>query len=567
MVANWQLDVLCTLAAAWNVTTPQQCGTNAPKSDPNDLCTLADSWNVTISACDSGRLVTSGSSTISSSISTTSGAANSTISGTASSAISTTSDDASNSTIIVTETAPAVSTATGTASAAPPPANVTSAGADPSATPFANSTIPVAQGATVGSTILVLVRSSDNAYAVTSGLDAYGIPYEIAQVPQDGFQLPTLNTTNHGNYGGIISLSELAYDYGGGNWHSGISADQYTSIYNYQLAYGVRFVRIDAFPQPAFGTTPASQGVGCCGADVEQLISLTNNTGFATANIKTDAAMSTKNMYHYPAAITDSSTTWEVAKYSPAGAFTQDTTAAVINDFSGRQQMVWFGSWATEWSPTSNFLQHAYIHWMTRGLFLGARKTYLSTQIDDVHLTTIMYSPNDKRFRLRPEDLVNHIAWTKDINSRMPAGSEYFIELGHNGNGDIIAAVNGSTDCDPANAIYYDYPDATALEYQKPLGTGTDLWPTTPAQYSWSLACAKYDALANWFTTPENRDAFAHISHTFSHLPQNNITYSDANKEITFNQAWLKQIGIDQGKRFSSKGLIPPAITGKKVLQ
>ena len=30
--------------------------------------------------------------------------------------------------------------------------------------------------------------------------------------------------------------------------------------------------------------------------------------------------------------------------------------------------MVWFLGWATEWSQTSNYLQHAYIHWMTRGL-------------------------------------------------------------------------------------------------------------------------------------------------------------------------------------------------------
>jgi len=76
------------------------------------------------------------------------------------------------------------------------------------------------------------------------------------------------------------------------------------------------------------------------------------------------------------------------------------------------------------------------------------------------------------------------------------------------------------------------------------------------------LACAKYDRLADWFTVPENRDAYAHVSHTFTHLPQNNITYSDAEKEITFNQAWLKQIGIDQGDKFSGKSLIPPAITG-----
>lgn len=94
--------------------------------------------------------------------------------------------------------------------------------------------------------------------------------------------------------------------------------------------------------------------------------------------------MSTANMYHYPCEILDDSTTWEVAKYAPDanGVFTVDTTAAVINQFGSREQMVFFGSWATEWSPTSNFLQHAYIHWMTRGLFLGARKTVSTSPCD-----------------------------------------------------------------------------------------------------------------------------------------------------------------------------------------
>jgi hypothetical protein len=41
-----------------------------------------------------------------------------------------------------------------------------------------------------------------------------------------------------------------------------------------------------------------------------------------------------------------------------------------------------------------------------------------------------------------------------------------------------------------------------------------------------------------------------------------NATYSDASKEISFNQAWVTQIGLDTAKRWSAKGLIPPAITG-----
>lgn len=82
------------------------------------------------------------------------------------------------------------------------------------------------------------------------------------------------------------------------------------------------------------------------------------------------AKMSTAGLWHYPAIITNSSLAWEVAQFAPStdGIFTASTTAAVINNNGGQQQMVWFTSWATDWNPTSNFLQHAYIHWMTRGL-------------------------------------------------------------------------------------------------------------------------------------------------------------------------------------------------------
>lgn len=460
-------STFCTLVALLGLTSQfSQCATTkpSPTPKPKSSSTKTSTTSVAIKTSTSNRLTSTSSVQVSSSSSQVGSAASSTGNAAASSSSGVLTTSASvgtgtdQPTLSLTETAPTVTTATGITSAAPPPASAT--------TPGANTTVPnppqasaATGGVNVKSTILVLVRSADSPYSVISGLQGYGIPYEVVQVPQTGFQLPTLNSSaTQGNYGGIISLSELAYEYSTG-WSAGISTDQYNQIYAYQSAFGVRFVRIDAYPQPAFGTSPAPEQTGCCADNVEQLISFTNATGFPTANIKTGATMSTANMYHYPAVITDSSNTWEVAKYAPdaSGIFKEDTTAAIINDFGGRQQMVWFGSWATEWSPTSNFLQHAYIHWMTRGLFLGARKFYLSTQVDDVHLTTDMYYPTQgDSFRLRPADLEHFITWTADINSRMPAGSDYFVELGHNGNGDIIAATNttqGETLCNPDDAI------------------------------------------------------------------------------------------------------------------
>lgn len=84
--------------------------------------------------------------------------------------------------------------------------------------------------------------------------------------------------------------------------------------------------------------------------------------------ITSGATLSTSGLWHYPAIITDSSTTWEAAQFGPSGSFTSTTTAAVINQFGKRQQMAWFTSFATDWSTTSTFIQHSYIHWITRGL-------------------------------------------------------------------------------------------------------------------------------------------------------------------------------------------------------
>ncbi|WOO86359.1 uncharacterized protein LOC62_08G009838 [Vanrija pseudolonga] len=250
-----------------------------------------------------------------------------------------------------------------------------------------------------------------------------------------------------------------------------------------------------------------------------------------------------------------------VAMYGPesAGTFTTKTVAAVMNTVGTRQTWVWFTSWASQWSPACAFLQHAPIHWLTRGVFVGKRKTHLSPQIDDLELATDLYSPNGTTFRIRPADLDGHVSWQVDLNSRLPAGSSFRLELGHNGNGDIDVVTNptsGAGVCFPDYPVYTNDVADTALEWVKPLGTGVDAWPVE------FQTCALLDPLTTWYQTSSNRDAFAHVSHTFTHLELNNATYHDAAREIQFNEAWLTQTGIASGAHFSPHGLIPPAIIG-----
>lgn len=111
----------------------------------------------------------------------------------------------------------------------------------------------------VSNTVLVFARDSASATVATLGLQGYGIPYQTVIVPQSGVTLPTLNSSaTTGNYGGILVLSEVSYQYSTG-FLSALSTAQWTALYNYQTAFGVRMVRLDVYPGTDFGkSSPAS---------------------------------------------------------------------------------------------------------------------------------------------------------------------------------------------------------------------------------------------------------------------------------------------------------------------
>ncbi|KAF9892846.1 hypothetical protein FE257_000435 [Aspergillus nanangensis] len=419
----------------------------------------------------------------------------------------------------------------------------------------------ITSGSVLGN-ILVIAKDTASINVASSGLNGYGIPFTPLIVPQSGVALPALNSSSGGNFGGIVVAGEVSYDFGGSTgYQSALTTDQWNQLYAYQLQFGVRMVQYDVFPGPNFGASAVNGG--CCDTGVEQLISFSDVSAFATSGLKTGAGVSTEGLWHYPATISNSTTTKAIAKFAANSVTSSESTAAVINNFNGREQMAFFIGFATDWSPTSNYLQHAWITWVTRGMYAGYRRVNFHPQIDDMFLETDIYKPAGTIFRITTQDMNGISNWLPTIRAKMNPGSTFFVEVGHNGNGNIEAAVNtgdaGYTACN-GDAIEYDSPPDTALEFQKPLGTGTNLWPKSPTTYKWTVACTKLDPLLVWWQA--NRDKYAHISHTFTHLEQNNATYSDIMKEIAFNQAWLKQTGLDAATWYTNNGIIPPAITG-----
>ena len=138
---------------------------------------------------------------------------------------------------------------------------------------------------TINSTALVIATDLISAYSAYSGLNDHGIPYEVLVVPQAGVTLPSLNdSATVGNYGLIVVLSEVSYDYGGTEgYQSALTADQWTALFNYQVSFGVRMVRIDVYPSSDSGTTALG---GCCNTGVEQFISISDDTAFPSAGLR-----------------------------------------------------------------------------------------------------------------------------------------------------------------------------------------------------------------------------------------------------------------------------------------
>jgi hypothetical protein len=147
-----------------------------------------------------------------------------------------------------------------------------------------DTTVDGVSGETISSTALVIARDKASAYSAYSGLNDRGIPYQILLVPSSGANLPALNDTpTHGNYGLIVVLSEVSYNRGGTiGYTSALSASQWQTLYNYQVAFGVRMVRLDSTPSADSGTTNLG---GCCFG--EQLVYISNSAGFAGAGLKT----------------------------------------------------------------------------------------------------------------------------------------------------------------------------------------------------------------------------------------------------------------------------------------
>ncbi|KAJ6263087.1 hypothetical protein Dda_1646 [Drechslerella dactyloides] len=454
----------------------------------------------------------------------------------------------------------------------------------PSAVPLVSSAVFAAasvvpmppNGYTLLSNVLILALNAPTAKLAETPLESYGMSWDTIIVPEAGVDLLVLNATQSDgtiicNYNAIIIPSDLRYTDSDSGWRSGLSTDQWNALYTYQTMCNVRMVRLNAYPMSSeFGAESLG---GCCNSGEEgqnvTIVASAAASRFATAGLKS-VPVNLAGLWHNPAKITDtnSTQTTEFLQFSPNSEFADTTTGGVINTYpGGRSQMVFFVAFAT-WSATSTYLNHIWIHWATRGVYNGYRRARLSTQVDDVLLETDAWDTKTP-YRTTVEDMNTHALWVADINKRLAStnpGSNYFVELGLNGNGSLFQAKaldpNGQK-CNYNPTVYTRFPDITPPDFQKHLGKGTDIWPPVTNFTAYPPECFKLDPLAAWLSTAAPaQTAFSYVSHTFTHLNLNSATYNDTYKEVNWNLQYFNLIGLDKNSILSTKSVITPAVTG-----
>ncbi|KAJ3112952.1 hypothetical protein HDU96_003953 [Phlyctochytrium bullatum] len=406
-------------------------------------------------------------------------------------------------------------------------------------------------------------------------LKGYSIPYTVLNIPPTALLNGSLPLEKADGSGGLYSLivltnGGLAADFGNSVFKSVLSADQWNQLYAYQSKYDVRLVALNDIPGNAGSQGATSRALGTWGTSDPHVISIADTTVATRAGLKSTAQFPTTGIFHIPAVIENSTIATPLLTFkaiSGSTTWTTDTSAAVVYKFGTattyREQMSFFMPFGS-WSATSLAVSHLWVQWGTRGLYNGFRRVLMTPTIDDFFLFTEGYDETGKyvEFRTSVQDVEGVIAWQKDINSRLPAGSTMRLELAFNGNG-ILQNVDLQTK-NTEYALSYDVPfPEPPADWKKPLGTGYSIWPNPPPSKTAYRGQLTKDPLFSYFKSNKTAlTSFWWNSHTFSHEILNNNTYGDTYNEISYNYDMAQQLGLTSTPNWSNFSMVTPGISG-----
>ncbi|MFM2151836.1 MAG: hypothetical protein RL199_271 [Pseudomonadota bacterium] len=349
----------------------------------------------------------------------------------------------------------------------------------------------------------LLVLSADgqeaNLLALRQTLDYLGTPYTVWVASQRPAALTAsvLATGRRGHFQGVIAATAaLSATDGAGGWKSALSDAEWAALDAYEAAFRVRHVNAYAYPTAALGLGAAA-GVDTMAKPIDATLTAAGRTVFPYLN--TSGPLIIRNAWAY---LADPVVDPTITPLLTDGAGHALATVRTFPD--GRE-------WMTLTFDGNPYLVHTLalsyglVDWVTRGVFVGERRSYMAPQVDDLFLPSDLYGSLDE-YRMTGEDLSRAADW-QTRTRKAPVSAAMTLEWAFNGEG---AAEDDEED--------------TLVAAAQELGR----------RFHW-------------------------LSHTFTHRNIDATGYDETWAELEQNEDLRAALGLAP---FSPRGLIQPEVSG-----
>ena len=362
--------------------------------------------------------------------------------------------------------------------------------------------------------LLVITADGNEAVlgAIKDTLGYLGTPYDLYVAGQPGELTADMLRIGscHGRYQGVIlTTGELGYVNSAGAWGSALSWAEWTTLWEYEKSFKVRQAAWYTYPNWEFGYnsgypvdttyTPVTATFTPAGAQV-----------FSYLNTATPLVI--RNAYTYLAAPLDTGVTpllLDADGHALAVVRTSwDGRESLSTTFDGNQHLL-----------HSTLIGYGMINWVTRGVFLGERRVYMSPQVDDL--------------------LIHNDQWVADT----PCGTPF----------EMTGYQHRTTESDLQAVLNWQ-----AAVRSQPLTSDVRL--TMAFNGLGAMGEYQSDDLTPFVNRADVKSAFHWVSHTFSHENLDSLSAAEASFELNQNtfvaQSQLNLPG------YSVSELVTPDVSG-----
>jgi hypothetical protein len=280
--------------------------------------------------------------------------------------------------------------------------------------------------------LLLGATGSEPSYqSAKTALDRLGVPYQAVLVNTETVTDALLSDgISKCHFSGVIvATGGLGLD-NNGVWESGMTPAEWQSLADFEGACSAREVVWYGWPGAEFGLSVT--GSFDSNAAVTGQLTAAGKTMFN--RVRDDAQIPYRHAYGYRASVIDATTT-PLVQAADGGVLVATHVGP-----DGRESMIS----TVDQSPYlthSVALEYELVRWVSRNMFVGKKRAYLTAQVDDIFLANDMWSlathHNDPsiQFRITGSDLTSFAAWQATRQQTLPAGSTFITEMAFNGLG------------------------------------------------------------------------------------------------------------------------------------